>query len=98
MKKLDRRTFISQTSLAGMGLTIVPSHVLGGVGRTAPSDKINVALIGAGTQALKMLPGWLEREELQLVAVCDPNKESYDYPLWGQPKGEKIGAPGGDCP
>lgn len=95
MKKLDRRTFISQTSLAGMGLTIVPSHVLGRIGRTAPSDRINVALIGAGTQALKMLPGWLEREELQLVSVCDPNKESNDYPLWGKPKGEKTGAPGG---
>lgn len=78
-----------------MGLTIVPSHVLGGIGKTAPSDKINVALIGAGTQALKMLPDWLERDELQLVSVCDPNTESYDYPLWGQPKGEEIGAPGG---
>ena len=42
-KKLDRRTFIAQTSVAGLGLSIVPSHVLGGNRGIAPSDKINVA-------------------------------------------------------
>lgn len=95
MNKIDRRTFINRTALTGIGLSIVPSHVLGGQGITAPNDKINVALIGAGTQAMKMLPEWLERDELQFVSVCDPNKESYDYPLWGAPKGETRGAAGG---
>ncbi|HET6556653.1 MAG TPA: Gfo/Idh/MocA family oxidoreductase [Prolixibacteraceae bacterium] len=94
-KKLNRRTFIAQTSVAGLGLSIVPSRVLGGSGRIAPSDKINVALIGSGTQAIKMLPDWLKREELQFVSVCDPNRESYDYPQWGKSEGEKKGAPGG---
>ncbi len=94
-KKLNRRKFISQTAATGLGLTVVPSFVLGGNGKIAPSDKINVALIGSGTQALKQLPDWLERDELQFVTVCDPNRESYDYPLWGSPQGEKQGAPGG---
>lgn len=79
----------------GVGLTIVPSFVLGSKGRTQPSDKINVALIGSGTQALKQLPDWLKRDELQFVSVCDPNRESHDYPMWGAPSGEKRGAPGG---
>lgn len=95
MSKLNRRTFISRTTLTGMGLSIVPSHVLGGIGFTAPNQKINVALIGAGTQALKMLPGWLERDEIQIVSVCDPNKESRDYPTWGAPMGEEHGVAGG---
>jgi len=92
---LTRRRFIKNTASAGLAISVVPAHVLGGSGRVAPSDKINVALIGCGTQALKMLPGWLRREELQLVSVVDCNKESYDYPLWGRSKGETRGAPGG---
>lgn len=94
-KNLTRRTFIGQTAATGVGLTVVPSFVLGGQGRTAPSDKINVALIGSGTQALKQLPDWLKREELQFVSVCDPNRASYDYPQWGRSQGEKKGAAGG---
>ena len=95
MNKLNRRSFISQTALTGIGLSMIPSHVLGGIGATAANDKINVALIGVGTQAMKMLPGWLERDELQFVSVCDPNKESNDYPQWGGPQGETHGAAGG---
>lgn len=94
-KTLNRREFISRTAAASIGLTIVPSFVLGGNNKVSPSDKINVALIGSGTQALKQLPGWLQRDELQFISVCDPNKESYDYPLWGRSQGEKQGAPGG---
>ena len=94
-KDLNRREFISQTAATGVGLTIVPSFVLGGNKQVSPSDKVNVALIGSGTQALKQLPGWLERDELQFITVCDPNRESYDYPLWGKSQGDKQGAPGG---
>lgn len=92
---LSRRSFIRNTASAGLAVSVVPAHVLSGPGRVAPSDKINVALIGSGTQALKQLPGWLQRPELQFVSVCDPNRESYDYPLWGKSKGETQGAPGG---
>jgi hypothetical protein len=94
-KNLNRREFISRTTATGLGFTVIPSFVLGGQGKTPPNDKINVALIGSGTQALKQLPDWLEREELQFVSVCDPNRKSYDYPLWGRSQGEKQGAPGG---
>ncbi len=92
---INRRLFISQTASTGVGISIIPSYVLGKKGKTAPNDKINVALIGSGTQALKQLPDWLNREELQFVSVCDPNRESYDYPLWGKSIGETKGAPGG---
>lgn len=95
MVKINRRSFISQTAIAGMGLSILPSHVLGRTGFTSSNSKINVALIGAGTQAMKMLPEWLERDELQFVSVVDPNRESMDYPQWGAPQGETRGAAGG---
>lgn len=94
-KEFTRRDFITKTALSGMTITIIPSEVLGGSGRVAPSDKINVALIGSGSQAMKMLPGWLKRPELHFVSVCDPNKESYDYPDWGRSTGSTYGLPGG---
>ena len=42
-----RRTFIKASSLAATSFFIVPRHVLG-KGYVAPSDKLNIAGIGAG--------------------------------------------------
>ena len=95
IKDLTRREFVKTATVSGVGLSVLPSSVLGGLGRVSPNDKINVALIGSGTQGLKQLPAWLKRPEIQFISVCDPNRESYDYPLWGLSKGEKQGAPGG---
>ena len=43
-----RRDFIKNSALALGGFYILPRHVLGGKGFTAPSDKLQVAGIGAG--------------------------------------------------
>jgi predicted dehydrogenase len=48
-KNLSRRSFIG-TSAAAAAFTIIPRYVLGGTGYTAPSDMINVAGIGVGSQ------------------------------------------------
>jgi hypothetical protein len=92
---LSRREFVKKTAASGLAFTIIPSHVLVGSGKIAPSDKLNIALIGCGTQTNAMLGGWLDREELQFTSVCDVNKESLDYPLWGASRGERVGAAGG---
>lgn len=92
---LHRREFIKNTATSAIGLSILPSFVLGAPGRISPSDKLNIALIGCGTQGLKQLTDWLKRPELQFVSVCDPNRESHDYPLWGKSQGETRGAAGG---
>lgn len=47
---LTRRDFIGKTAIAAAAFTIVPRHVLGGPGYTAPSDMVNVAGIGLGNQ------------------------------------------------
>ena len=48
----SRRTFLKNSAAAAAAsLTIVPRHVLGGQDQIpAPSDKVNIALIGAGGQ------------------------------------------------
>jgi len=45
--KISRRTFVGTSTLAAGSFMIVPRHVLGR-GYTAPSDKLNLASIGAG--------------------------------------------------
>ena len=48
--------------------TVVPRHVLGGAGRTAPSEKLNIAGIGVGGRGSGDLRA-LESENI--VALCD---------------------------
>ena len=39
----SRRNFIASSSAALAGITIIPSHVVSGMGHKAPSDKLNIA-------------------------------------------------------
>jgi len=81
---LNRRKFIGGMATAAAGLTIIPRQVLGGAGYVAPSDKITLAYIGAGTQGLRELLPLLSIPELQIVAVCDPQKYATGYFDWGK--------------
>ena len=47
---LSRRAFLGTTATAAAAFTIIPRYVMGGAGYTAPSDMINVAGIGVGSQ------------------------------------------------
>jgi predicted dehydrogenase len=47
-KKVTRRKFAADSGKIGLGVMIVPRHVLGGVGYQAPSDTINFAVVGFG--------------------------------------------------
>ncbi|HPF51636.1 MAG TPA: Gfo/Idh/MocA family oxidoreductase [Draconibacterium sp.] len=49
-KNFSRRNFIGTTAATAAGFMIVPRHVLGGVGYKAPSDMVNIAGIGIGSQ------------------------------------------------
>ena len=80
MPKLTRRRLVA----AAGGFTIVPRHVLGGAGFMPPSEKINIAFIGVGSQGLRVMLDFLEQPDVQAVAVCDVNRRSNDYPQWGK--------------
>ncbi len=80
---LNRRRFMEAAAASGV-FTIVPRHVLGGAGFVAPSDKITMAHIGMGTQGFNELGGLLAEPEVQIIAVCDPNKGSSDYVEWSK--------------
>ena len=79
---VSRREFLGQTAAAAIGFTIVPRRVLGGAGYVPPSDKVNIAFIGVGSQGLRVMLRFLREPDVQGVAVCDPNKSSANHPQW----------------
>ncbi|MFQ8807290.1 MAG: twin-arginine translocation signal domain-containing protein [Alistipes indistinctus] len=45
---MKRRDFLKKSLLGAAALTVVPRHVLGGPGHTAPSDQLTKGIIGVG--------------------------------------------------
>jgi predicted dehydrogenase len=80
---LSRRKFIIASGAAA-AFTIVPRHVLGGAGFVPPSEKITLACIGFGTQAIREIGGILARPEVQIVSVCDVEKDGVNYLEWSK--------------
>ena len=79
---VSRRKFVQRAATAAIGFSIVPRRVLGGGGYVAPSDKVNIAFIGVGSQGLRVMLHFLAQDDVQGVAVCDPNKSSANHPQW----------------
>ena len=63
-----RREFLSSAALAAATVTIVPRHVLGGNGQTAPSEKLNIAGVGVGGMGQHNLAQCATEN---IVALCD---------------------------
>jgi predicted dehydrogenase len=78
---VSRRTFLERSATTA-AVTLVARHVLGGPRHVPPSDRINVAYVGNGTQGLRQLMPALQRPDLRITAVCDPNRRSEDYIEW----------------
>lgn len=75
---LSRRDFLSAAGTTLAAATLVPRHVLGGSGFTPPSDKLNVAMIGAGGQGMQNTKNLLLEDDVQIVAIAD-TAEWADY-------------------
>jgi Oxidoreductase family, C-terminal alpha/beta domain/Oxidoreductase family, NAD-binding Rossmann fold len=80
----SRRQFLLTGGAAATAFTIVPRHVLGGAGFVAPSEKITMACVGFGTQAIREIGGILASPDVQIVAVCDVEKDGVNYLEWGK--------------
>jgi len=72
---LTRRRFVATTAVAAAGVTILPRHVLGGPRFVAPSDKVNVAIIGVGGQGRTNARALFQEEDCQVIAIADPCEE-----------------------
>ncbi len=86
---ISRREFIGKSAATAAAFTIIPRHVLGGKGYTAPSDMVNVAGIGLGNQG---------GSDIQNIATPDvpvqrrgmlPGLKWYRYPGITPPRRER---------
>jgi len=69
--KNSRRDFIRQAAVAAAGFMIVPRHVLGGSGFTAPSDKLVVAGIGVGGKGYSDIDMFHKSGKAEIAYLCD---------------------------
>lgn len=70
--KLSRRNFLKGLSAAVIAPTVIPSSVLG---KNAPSNRVNVALIGTGGRGNDLLREFTKVDDAQIIAVCDCFKD-----------------------
>lgn len=78
MSAPTRRTFLKASAAVAFP-TIIPATVLGLSKRPAPSERITMAFIGTGNQGMNEMKTFLNDERVQVIAVCDVNKESPGY-------------------
>lgn len=72
--KKSRRDFLTTAAGAAFSFTIVPRHVLGGPGQTPPSERVNIAGIGAGGMGGGDI-ATVARLGANIVALCDVDDE-----------------------
>ena len=68
--KTSRRTFIKTAALTTAGITIVPRSVLGR-GFVAPSDRLNIAVIGGGGKGYSDAVNAWDNGNAHIAAICD---------------------------
>jgi predicted dehydrogenase len=66
----SRRGFLKNSTLAAAGFFIVPRHVLGR-GYIAPSDKLNIAAIGAGGKGGDDIDHFFKSGKAEIAYLCD---------------------------
>jgi predicted dehydrogenase len=71
MEKINRRKFMASAAVA-TSFIMVPRHVLGGKGFTAPSDKVNIGLVGAGGRGRENVRDLFNLDDVQVTCIADP--------------------------
>jgi predicted dehydrogenase len=78
MKKLDRRQFL-RASAAVAAPMIVPASVFGTQDKAAPSARLGLGFIGAGTMADNHIKRASGTAEVQVIAICDVDTDRREF-------------------
>lgn len=82
-----RRQFLAQSATLA-ALSVVPRRVLGGPGEVAPNDRLTLAGIGLGGQGTQNMTAFQALPQVQVVAVCDCQREAGGYLSWNWTQGK----------
>lgn len=75
----NRRDWLKATgaaAVAAMAPAIVPARVLGA---KAPSNRVNLGIIGCGHQSQRLIPSFLVHDDCRIVAACDVRRSGVGY-------------------
>ena len=86
-KRVSRRGFLGGGAAAVAAFTIVPRHVLGGPGHTPPSEKLNIACIGAGGKGAGDVNAVSSEN---IIALCDVDEKRAGGTFAKHPKAGKY--------
>ena len=68
---MKRRQFVRTAAAGAAAPIILPRHVLGGIGFTAPSDTVVIGMVGAGGMAAGNASAIVRRPDVRIGALAD---------------------------
>lgn len=74
---MDRRSFLQTTAAAGLGVSLAP---FGSLGRTS-DQSVRLGFIGVGARGSSHLRGLIQRDDVEVPAVCDVKSENLNRAL-----------------
>lgn len=74
---MQRRQFIKQGGTAALGFALFPRFIK----KVAPSDRLRMAIVGVGGMGNQHLKWFAALPEVEIVALCDVDKEHLDATL-----------------
>ncbi|WP_282036710.1 Gfo/Idh/MocA family protein [Saccharicrinis aurantiacus] len=81
-KSNSRRSFLKKSAAALVGATvfpsIIPASAMGKNGFVAPSNRIEMALVGSGGMGRGNMKNALRNKAVELVALCDVDKKQIE--------------------
>jgi len=77
--RFSRRRFLKGLGSAAAFPVIIPASALGRGRRPSPSERINMGFIGMGSMGIYNLQGFIEKPDVQVLAVCDVNSSGDNY-------------------
>lgn len=73
LRPVPRRSFVKALLAAGTAPLFVPARLLGA---NAPSNQLNVGVIGVGAQGHGDMRNFLSQDDVRVTAICDVNQRN----------------------
>src|SRR5580704_1894740 len=73
MRNLSRRQFIQGSAAAGASLLIMGTRASGKI--KGANDRLRIAVAGLNGRGNAHIKGWLEQENVEIVAIIDPDRK-----------------------
>ena len=74
-RNVTRRRFLETSTGLALGAVgfpyVIPSTVLAGAGRVAPSERLSVGCVGVGPRGTAVMRNFLAQDDCRVVAICD---------------------------